>query len=177
MFKKSRLDLDYKFFLDADYSVHSGSCICHLEKDMPDLYAPHGGLPTSYVFENTKIHQLWWGADQIDFDEIGRQLGIEVVTVSSICQPPGCVIPYHRDSFFQIKQRFPDRQDLKVRANVYLEDYQLGHLIQYTLDGKHLTWTDWQAGDTLMWDSSVAHLGANCGLTNKYTLQVSGFAK
>lgn len=175
MFKQSHLDIDFDFFLKADYSMHGGSCICHLEKDLPELYVPYGGFPKTYVEENTKIHQLWWDRDQIDFENIGKQLGMEVVTVSSIRQPPGSIIPYHQDSFFQIKKRHPDRQDLKVRANVHLENYQLGHFIQYTLADEHHTWTHWHAGDTLIWDSSIAHLGANCGLTNKYTLQVSGF--
>jgi len=28
-----------------------------------------------------------------------------------------------------------------------------------------------------MWDSEVLHIGANAGMENKYTLQVSGFLK
>lgn len=175
MFRQCRLEFDFQNFLSANYASHTGSCISHLEQDMPELYAPYNGMPKTYVSENTAIHQLWWSADQVNFEEIGRQLGMEVVTVSSICQEPGCIIPYHRDSFFQIKQRFPDRQELKVRANVHMQDYQLGHFIQYTLDNKHHTWIDWKTGDVLLWDSSITHLGANCGLTKKYTLQVSGF--
>ena len=47
----------------------------------------------SYDMGNTPIRQLWWTREQIDSDELGKQLGIQVVTVSSILQP-GNSIPY-----------------------------------------------------------------------------------
>ena len=131
--------------------------------------------PRGYCLENTIIHQLWWTADQIDYQDLGQQLGMEVITVSTILQPPGGVIPYHRDMFYQISQRFPDRKEIKVRANVFMQDCCLGHMIQYTVDDVTHTALDWQAGDTLMWDSDVLHLGANAGMQNKYTMQISGF--
>ena len=98
---------------------------------------------------------------------------MEVITVSSILQPPGCIIPWHRDTFFQINKRHPDRTEPKIRANVQLEDWKLGHFIQYD----DTVYTHWSTGDTLLWDSEVLHLGANAGMENKYTLQVSGFLK
>ena len=49
----------------------------------------------------------------------------------------------------------------------------MGHFIQYD----NVVYTHWSAGDTLLWDSEVLHLGANAGMENKYTLQVSGFLK
>jgi hypothetical protein len=33
------------------------------------------------------------------------------------------------------------------------------------------------AGDGYIWDEDILHLGANAGMENKYTLQVSGFIK
>jgi hypothetical protein len=173
MIKNLNLNYDYNIFLNADYSQNEGSCIKHQVHELADIHDKFGGFPPSYCYQNTKIYQLWWTADQIDFEEIGRQLGIEVITVSSICQPPGGVIPWHRDTFFQINQKFPERTDLKVRANVHLEDWKMGHFIQYDDTVFH----HWRAGDVLMWDSSVLHLGANAGMENKYTLQVSGFLK
>jgi hypothetical protein len=177
MLQITHLDYDFFPFLTADYEVHSGSCICHLAEELPEIYEPYGGMPDTYETSNTLIHQLWWSQDQIDYNELERQLGIEVVTVSSILQKPGCIIPYHRDTFFQINKRFPNHSGLKVRANIYLEDYKLGHLIQYTNQGKLYTSVDWKAGDGFIWDSEIAHLGANAGLENKYTLQISGFIK
>jgi len=166
-----KLDYDFSIFLDADYSVHEGSCIKHQVYELTDIHEKYGGFPKSYCYENTKIQQLWWTGDQIDYSAIGQQLGIEVVTVSTILQPPGCVIPLHRDMFYQISQRYPDRKETKVRANIYLEDWQLGHFIQY---GNTVS-THWSRGEGFLWDSEVLHLGANAGMIPKYTLQVSGF--
>lgn len=171
MFKKLYLDYDFTKILKADYNQHTGSCIKHQVYEIADIHEQYGGFPKTYCFENTIIHQLWWNNTQVDFENIGQQLGMEVITVSSILQPPGCVIPLHRDTFFQIKTRYPDRKEKKVRANVHLEDWKLGHFLQYN-DVVH---THWKAGDALLWDSEILHLGANAGMHNKYTLQVSGF--
>lgn len=171
MFQKVKLDYDFTKILAADYGQHTGSCIKHQINEIADVHEQYGGFPKSYCFENTLIHQLWWDRSQLDFDEIGRQLSMQVITISSIQQPPGCVIPLHRDTFFQINQRYPDRKDLKVRANIHLEDWKLGHFLQYN-DTVH---THWKAGEGLLWDSSILHLGANAGMHPKHTLQVSGF--
>jgi Rieske Fe-S protein len=164
-------NLPINLFLSADYSAHEGSCIKHQIHELTKIHEQFNGFPKSYCLENTKIHQLWWKSDQIDFDHIGRQLNMEVITVSSICQPPGCVVPWHNDTFYQINQRFPDRKETKVRANIFLEDWKMGHFIQY---GDEVS-THWKAGQGWLWDSDVLHLGANAGLENKYTLQISGF--
>lgn len=169
--KEVSLTCDFDIFLNADYSVHEGSCITHQVHELSDIHEQYGGFPDTYRFENTIIKQLWWNSDQIDFDGIGKQLNMEVVTVSSILQPPGCVIPLHRDMFYQISSRYPTRTDIKVRANIYLEDWKLGHFIQYN----DTVSTHWQQGAGFLWDSEILHLGANAGMQNKYTLQISGF--
>lgn len=177
MLRKTKLDYDLSVFLNADYSQHSGSCIKHQVHELTDIHEQYGGFPNTYSIKNTLIHQLWWDASQVDFNSIGEQLGIDVITISSICQPPGNVIPLHRDTFFQINNRFPERKELKVRANIYLEDYHMGQFIQYIENEQYHTNTNWQAGDGFIWDSSILHLSANAGFKNKYTLQVSGFLK
>ena len=175
MLKKIHLDFDFSKFLNADYLIHTGSCIKHQVHELTDIHEQYSGFPKSYCFENTIIHQLWWDNTQIDYDELGEKLGIEVITVSTIMQPPGCTVPLHRDTFFQITQRYPDRKELKVRANVYLEDYKIGQFIQYQEDDRYTTSTDWKAGDGFIWDNEVLHLSTNAGMQLKYTLQVSGF--
>lgn len=175
IFTPVHIDFDFVPYLSADYQQHSGSCIQHQVYELTDIHQQFGGFPETYCLANTTIHQLWWTTDEIDFDDLGQQLGMEVITVSTIKQSPGCVVPYHRDTFFQIKQRFPDRSEPRVRANIYMEDYRLGHFLQYTLDGAHHTSTDWCAGDGFLWDSHIHHLSANGGMTPKYTMQISGF--
>lgn len=171
MQKSVKLDIDYTSILNTDYTINESSCVKHQIYELTDIHESFGGFPKSYVFENTKINQIWWSSDQLDYNDIGRQLGMEVITVSSIRQMPGCTIPWHRDTFFQINQRFPGRKDLKVRANIFLEDWKIGHMLQYD----NTIVTNWKQGDGLMWDSSVLHLGANAGMQDKFTLQISGF--
>jgi hypothetical protein len=175
MLKKIHLDFDFDVFLKADYTQHCGSCIKHQIHELTDIHDQYGGFPKSYIFENTKIHQLWWDDSQIDYQELGNKLGIEVITVSTILQPPGCTVPLHRDTFYQISKRHPDRTDLKVRANIYLEDYKIGQFVQYQENNSYITSTNWLAGDGLVWDSNILHLSTNAGMESKYTLQVSGF--
>lgn len=169
------LDYDYDIFLNADYSVHQGSCIKHQIHELTDIHDKYEGFPDSYNFHNTKIHQLWWTEDQIDFKEIGKQLGMEVVTVSSIKQPAGNVIPLHRDTFYQVSKKYPDRKEIKVRSNIYLEDWKVGHIIQYLDGDTYKTDTYWKKGQGWQWDETPLHIGANIGFQPKYTLQVSGF--
>ena len=173
MLKNIKLNYDFGKFLSADYTQHSGSCIKHQVHELQDIHANYGKFPETYTIKNTLIHQLWWDNTQIDYDEIGRQTGMEVITVSTICQPPGNIVPIHRDTFYQINQRYPDRTDLKIRANIYLEDWKLGHFIQYN----DKVSTHWRAGDGFVWDSNQLHLSANAGMENKYTMQISGFLK
>jgi hypothetical protein len=85
------------------------------------------------------------------------------------------VIPIHRDTFFQIRKQFPDDKRRKVRANIYLENWSVGHFIQYQLNNKWHNSTHWCQGEGWMWDNEILHLSANAGMYDKYTLQVSGF--
>ena len=171
MFKKSHLNYNFEKILSADYTQHEGSCIKHQTYELTDIHEQFGGFPKTYNYQNTIIHQLWWNDTQLDFEDIGQQLGMEVITISSILLPPGCIIPWHRDTFFKINQLLPDRTELKIRANIHLEDWKMGHFIQYD----DIVYTHWSEGDTLIWDSDILHLGANAGMHDKYTLQVSGF--
>jgi hypothetical protein len=177
MLKNVHINYDFDCFLKADYAVHTGSCVTHQKHELTDIHQSYGGFPASYCLENTKIHQLWWTDEQVDYQDLGRQLGIEVITISSILQEPGCVVPLHRDTFYQINKRYPNRTETKVRANIYLEDYKIGHFIQYQSDDTYKTSTDWVVGDGFIWDHQVLHLSANAGMQNKYTLQISGFLK
>jgi hypothetical protein len=178
--KNIKLDVDFDFLLSADYSQHYGSCISYQKREQEDIHEDMAkGFPKSYHEENTVIQQIWFDDGQVDYADLGRQLNMEVITVSTILQPPGNVITLHRDTFFQIKKKYPERAKEKmVRANVYLEDWKPGHIIQYKdLDNEWKNSTHWTQGDGFLWDSDILHIGANIGLTPKYTLQISGFYK
>ena len=171
MYKSVTLDYDFEAFLKADYSGTPHSCIKHQTTELTDIHDRYGGMPKSFNQYNTGIHQLWWSPDDVDYDELGKKLGMEVISVSTIMQEPGNMIPLHRDMFYQITSKYPDDTRTKVRANIYLEDWKLGHFLQY---GNTVS-THWSRGEGHMWDSAVEHTSANSGMEDKYTLQVSGF--
>lgn len=178
MLRKIKIDYDLSQFLPpkADYSVHKGTCLTHQVHELTDIHEEYG-LGETYTAENTTIQQLWYTDKQVDFIELGRQTGMEVVTISSILQPPGNTIALHRDTFFQINKRYPDDKRLKVRANIYLEDWKVGHMLQYKSEelNQWVTSDNWKAGDGYIWDSKPLHLSANAGMKDKFTLQISGF--
>lgn len=175
MFESIALDYDFSQILSADHDSHSGSCYHHQVRELDDIYGAYGGYPRAFCAENTTIHQLWWDREQLDFDRLGTMLDMEVITVSSIRQDPGNVVPYHRDVFFKIRQQYPDNKLRCVRANIFLENNKLGHMLQFTLDRQHRAVTEWQANTGFMFDNTVLHLSCNAGLEPKYTLQISGF--
>jgi hypothetical protein len=179
MLKDIKIDYDLSKFLEpkVDYSIHKGTCLSHQVHELTDIHDEYG-LGDTYDENNTVIQQLWYTEDQIDFKELGKQLNMEVVSVSSILQPPGNVIALHRDTFFKIKTKYPNDKRIKVRANIYLEDWKVGHLIQYqdiNDSGIWKTSDNWKAGEGYLWSSDVLHLSANAGMKPKFTLQISGF--
>jgi len=178
MIKKINLDYDFSVFLNADYNQHHGSCISYQRREQNDIHNTVGGFPASYHENNTRIQQLWFDNSELDYAALSDRLGIEVITVSAILQPPGNVVTLHRDTFFKINKMFPTNSRQKVRANVYLEDWKVGHFINY--QDETLEWqtsTHWKQGEGFIWDSNHLHLSANAGLEPKYTLQISGFLK
>ena len=174
MYKKIHISLDFDKFISANHGEGT-TCIAHQVHELTDIHNQYKeGFPKSYCLANTIIHQRWWTDKEVDYDKIGDQLGVEVITISSILQPPGNTIPWHRDTFYQIKKRHPNRTNEKiVRANIFLEDWKTGHFVQYN----DVVSTHWKQGEGHLWDQLILHLGANNGMENKYTLQVSGFLK
>ena len=177
MIQRKFLPMDLSVFLNADYTQHYGSCISYQSVEQTDVHKDYAGFfPESYHEDNTRIQQLWFGPEDVDYDYLGEVFGMEVKTVSSILQPPGNVVTMHRDTFFKFKNEYPDDTRLRVRANMYLQDWQPGHVIHYQdQDKKWQSSTHWKAGEGFLWDDQHLHLSANAGLVNKYTLQVSGF--
>ncbi len=175
MFKTISLDYDFSEVLSTDHTTHSGTCIGHLRKELADVYDQYQGFPGSFGQDNTTLHQLWWSSDQLDYDFLGAVLEIDIVSISSIMQMPGHTIPYHRDMFHKIQLAYPDRTEKKVRANIFLEDGKLGHLMQFTVNGVHETQSIWKKNTGFVFDNQILHLSCNAGLEPKYTLQISGF--
>ena len=164
------IDVNTDIFFDVDWKKYRASCIQHQKTEQKDLH-PDKKMPDSLVLDNTAIHQKFFERDEVDFDELGKQTNIEVVSVSVIKQEPGNIIPLHRDMFHKITTEYPERMSVKVRANIFLEDWKSGHFLEF--DKK--PHTHWKANEGFVFNSLVTHLSANAGLEDKYTLQISGF--
>ena len=84
---------------------------------------------------------------------------------------PGCVLPNHSDTYARFREIYKiQNPDSIYRAVVFLEDWQSGHYFE--IDNTPLA--TWRAGDTIIWHNDVKHLAANMGMTNRYTLQITG---
>ena len=86
---------------------------------------------------------------------------------------PGTVLPQHHDRYVLYARRFQLEQRLEKirRAVIMLEDWQPGHY----LDCNGTAFVHWQAGDVVEWTFDTPHSAANIGMTDRYTLQVTGW--
>ena len=159
--------IEWEDFKNDDYFNHH-----HNEQKDVHKRLGFNTIPDTYCQYNTAIHQKMFTSEEIDFSEFQQQLQIEPITVSFIKMKPGNIIPLHIDTFYLIKKNYPERLNEKiVRANIFLDDWKWGHFLQIEDEIK----THWRKNTGYIWDAGVAHIAANCGLHDRYTLQVSGF--
>jgi len=84
---------------------------------------------------------------------------------------PGSVLPNHTDTYARFVKLYDIEDPTAIhRAVVFLEPWQSGHYFE--IDGTPIT--GWQAGDTITWHYDVQHVAANIGMTDRYTLQITG---
>ncbi len=169
--KEVKIDFEFDFKNGVMWEEYAHSHMNHRKAEIEDVYENVGGFPSSLTSENTLYYQKFFTKEEIDYKDLGNQLGIEVITVSMIKQPPGMTNPMHRDTFYQIRKLYPDDKRIKVRANIQLLDWKDGHFIQFN---KKVI-SHWKKNTGHMWDSEVPHLAVNAGLEDKYSLQASGF--
>jgi hypothetical protein len=87
---------------------------------------------------------------------------------------PGSILPLHKDkySYYSTQYNIIDFNKI-VRVIVFLEDYELGHILQI----EDTPVTEWKAGNWVSWSGKKTHLAANFGCHNRYTLQITGLIK
>jgi len=159
--------IQWEDFKNDEYFNHH-----HIEQK--DLHNKIGfdTIPDTYCKHNTTIYQKMFTSNEINFLDFQHHLQIEPITVSFIKIKPGNIIPLHNDTFYLIKKNYPERLTEKiVRANIFLKDWKWGHFLQIEDEIK----THWRKNTGYIWDAKVAHIAANCGMHDRYTLQVSGF--
>ncbi len=82
---------------------------------------------------------------------------------------PGNYLPIHVDLYGKYKE-ITGIKDNICRIIVFLEDWQPGHI----LDIDNNIHNNWRAGDYVSWTNDTPHAAYNFGLTDRYTLQVTG---
>ena len=130
-------------------------------------------FPDSFCEQNTTIYQKWWDRSEIDFENLGAQLGMKIETISTIILPPGNNIPWHTDTFVKMQELYPDRNDF-VRAMIYVQDYAPGQMTQIQNGAKYETYTFWKQGEGYLIDDSIPHVNVNGGFEDTITINLSG---
>lgn len=91
-------------------------------------------------------------------------------SVGVMKQPPGQTLPLHEDTFFQFsKINNIDPYDC-IRVNIFLEDWQAGHYFEIN----NTPVVSWRRGDAVIIHRDEPHLSGNMGMTEKFTMQVTG---
>jgi hypothetical protein len=171
--QETSIDYDMSFIFDFNWEDYQDTSIHYQVRRLQHIHEPYGGLPITYTDNNTLIYQRFLTREEIDYDTLGDQVGIDVYTVSVIKQKPGNTIPLHIDRFYKLKQQNPECIGEPVRANIFVEDWKWGHVIQFEDSLK----SNWKKNTGWIFNEHVLHLSSNCGMQDKYTLQLSGFFK
>ena len=170
--KVNKLIFDTSIIKEIDWeNYRSLSSSYHSMNAMKELHSPYGGLPDSFNEWNTIIFQKFFNDNELDFKTLSEQTQMDIKTVSIIKQRPGNIIPLHIDTFYKLRKTFPNDKRMPVRANYFLEDWKLGHFIQFNDE----VFTHWEELTGFIFNQDIPHLSANCGMQDKFTLQLSGF--
>jgi hypothetical protein len=84
---------------------------------------------------------------------------------------PGHISPMHIDQYPYYSQLHNLQDDNEiVRVIIFMQDWKNGHYLEVEDTGI----TNWKAGDWVAWDLNTPHIAANIGLTDRYTMQLTG---
>ena len=155
------IDFDTSFIHDTNWEAYLDPYIKYQSSKLTQVHEPYGGLPASFNEHNTIIYQRFFSKSEADYEELGRQLNMEVHTVSAIEQRPGNTIPLHIDRFYKLRQKVQDNTRQPVRANIFLEDWKDGGIF-YNLKIKVIT--NWKKHTGFIFNEHVLHLSSNCGV-------------
>lgn len=84
---------------------------------------------------------------------------------------PGHYLPTHSDQYAYYSKVHNIKDRNLIRRNIiFLEEYQIGHLL---VIGDRII-SHWHPGDVASWSGQTPHSAINLGVTDRYTLQVTG---
>lgn len=87
---------------------------------------------------------------------------------------PGNFLPTHSDKYQTFKEKFSVSYISKIkRIIIFLDDGKDGHILTV----KNKSYIYWKKGQYVSWSGNDAHLAANLGTEDRYTLQITGLTK
>lgn len=103
---------------------------------------------------------------------------VEHAMVTVNCIKPGRFIGPHTDKFFRLfdlakLNKWDIQNKMPVRVNVFLQDKIMGHFLEI----EEQSFPEYVKGDYAYILKDQVHCVSNISNTNRYTLQVTGFAK
>lgn len=106
------------------------------------------------------------------FVDIYQTLGWKDIGIAFYRMSTGTVMPVHQDLYKRYIEVFglQGQEHTIRRALLLLEDWQPGHYLEVNGHG----YVNWRAGKTVEWYYDVPHMAANIGLTDRYSLQITG---
>jgi hypothetical protein len=131
-------------------------------KEWKNIY---GDIFSTGEMADYKQSQPAWTGDVIKY------LQLNLAGSSYYRMKPGKILPYHRDTYKRYIEHFDITEPSVIhRAIIFLEDWKPGHVFE--IDGYPIT--NYRAGTFVQWNYDTAHMAANLGLYNRYTLQITG---
>lgn len=118
---------------------------------------------TGLMYDSTNPMPVWCNT-------IAEELGLSNCGFVFYKMTTGVVMPTHVDHFSRYCQVFNVEKNAVWRAIVFLNDWQPGHYFE--IEGKAIV--DYSKGDYVLWSNDSPHAASNIGLTDRYTLQITG---
>ena len=137
-----------------------------IKQDEVDAWRDQGYYNQSYsgVMRDSRAGVPEW------CDAIGPGLGMYNCGYVIYCMSTLDIMPTHVDHFETYERIFNKQRSEIVRTLITLEDWKPGHYLEVAGKG----YTNWSAGDFVMWTPEVPHAASNIGREPRWTLQVTG---
>ena len=106
------------------------------------------------------------------FVEFFSALGWKDIGTSYYRMTSGTILPNHSDRYKKYIDMFKlqGKEHTIYRALILLEDWKSGHYLEVD----NVPIVNWKKGNYAIWNNDLPHLAANCGLEDRYTLQITG---
>ena len=130
-------------------------------------YTHSNDLFTGFLCD-MKNPQPYWSNILIKWFE--RNFDVKDTGISFYRMTTGTILPVHSDTYAKYRQIFDCEIKDIIRALIMPEDWKSGHYLE--IDGKAIS--KWNAGDFFWWKGDTPHMAANIGVTDRYTVQITG---